>query len=100
MTDVIGDHVEVVEGAGGPRPRIKGSRIRVVDVAIWYEKLGLSADEIVREYPQLTLADVHAALAYYFDNREEIEEEFRKEDEVAERLRARYPSKVQEKLRG
>ena len=48
----------------------------------------------------ITLADVHAALAYYFDNRQEIEQEFRREDELAELLKARYPSKVKEKLGG
>jgi len=40
------------------------------------------------------------SLAYYFDNRQEIEDDFRREDEIAELLRTRYPSKVQEKLRG
>lgn len=36
---------------------------------------GWSAEEIVRQYPYLNLAEVHAALAYFFDHREEIEEE-------------------------
>ena len=46
MADVIRDHIEIVEGAGGPKPRIAGHRVRVRDVAIWYEKLGMSPDEI------------------------------------------------------
>jgi hypothetical protein len=36
---------------------------------------GWSAEEIVRQYPYLTLAEAHAALAYYHDNRDEIEAE-------------------------
>ena len=98
MTDVIREHIEIVEGAGGPKPRIKGSRIRVQDVAIWYEKLGMSADEIIHEYPQLTLADVHAALAYYWDHRDEIERRMAQEDAFVEQMRKLYPGPLKEKL--
>jgi hypothetical protein len=38
----------------------------------WY-KMGMSPEEIALEYPHLNLAQVHAALAYYHANREEIE---------------------------
>jgi len=44
----------------------------VQDIAIWYEQLGKSADEIASEYG-LTVADVHAARADYFDHRENID---------------------------
>ncbi len=73
MTDVVRQHIEIVQGAGGPKARIAGHRIRVLDVVIWHEKLGMSPQEIVAAYPTLTLADVYAALAYYWDNRDEIE---------------------------
>lgn len=46
MADVIREHIEIVQGPGGPKPRIAGHRIRVQDVVIWYEKLGLSPDEV------------------------------------------------------
>ncbi len=98
MADVIREHIEIVEGAGGPKPRIKGSRIRVQDVAIWHEKLGMSPDEIVQDYPQLTLADVHAALAYYWDHRDEIERRMAEEDAFVEQIRKLYPSPLKEKL--
>ena len=39
-------------------------------------------------------------LAYYFDNRAEIESDFSRDQEVAEALQARFPSKLQEMLRG
>ena len=98
MADVIREHIEIVAGAGGPKPRIKGSRIRVVDVVIWHEKLGMSADEIVQEYPQLTLADVHAALAYYWDHRDEIEARLAQENAFVEQMRKLYPGPLKEKL--
>ena len=36
----------------------------------------------VTEYPGISPADVHAAMAYYFDNVEEIQDGFRKDEEV------------------
>ncbi len=98
MADEIREHIELVEAAGGPKPRIKGSRIRVQDVAIWHEKLGMSPDEIVEQYPQLTLAGVHAALAYYWDHRDELERRMAREDAVVKEMRQLYPSPLQEKL--
>jgi len=65
-------HVEITPGTCSGQPRVAGTRIRVSNIVLWTEQ-GQSPDEIVAGYPQLTLADVHAALAFYFDNREEME---------------------------
>lgn len=85
-------------GVCGGKACIAGHRIRVMDIAILYEYMGMSADEIVTAYPTITLSDVHAALAYYFDNIEEIRENIRRNDEVAEQFRAQFPSKLKDKL--
>ena len=61
MVDVIREHIEIVSAAGTPKPRIAGHRIRVQDVAIWHEKLGMSADEIADQHPTITLADIRMA---------------------------------------
>lgn len=98
MVDVIKEHIEIVEGAGGPKPRIAGHRVRVQDVAIWHEKLGMSPDEIVDQYPTLTLADVHAALAYYWDHRDEIERAIAEDRAFAEGLRRSSRGPLREKL--
>jgi hypothetical protein len=50
-------------------------RVRVAMITADYLWRGWSAEEIVRQYPNLTLAEVHAALAYYHDHRDEIESE-------------------------
>src|SRR5438445_6933888 len=70
------DRVRIVSTPGvcGGRPRIDGHRITVEDVAIWHERRGMSPDEIVSGHPSISLADVHAALAYYYDNRERIDQ--------------------------
>ena len=100
MENVLTQHIEVTLGVLGGKPCIAGHRIRVIDIVVWHEKRGLSPDEIVGLYPTITLADVHAALAYYFDHREEIDAEFQREaDKIAE-MKARYPSKLLERLGG
>lgn len=53
-------------------PTIEGTGIRVKDVAEASEHSGYDPDEIVQLYPDLTLGDVHRALAYYFDNIDEF----------------------------
>jgi uncharacterized protein (DUF433 family) len=98
MLDVSREHIEIVQGAGGPKPRIVGQRIRVQDVVIWHEKLGWSPDQIVHEFPTLTLADVHAALAYYWDHRDEIERALAEEDALEEALKQGYTGPLREKL--
>ena len=55
--------IETTPGVCGGKPRIAGHRIRVQDIAIWHEDLGLSPQEIVQQHPSITLAQVHAVLA-------------------------------------
>jgi uncharacterized protein (DUF433 family) len=92
-------HVEVTPDTCGGKPRVAGSRIRVQDVVVWHERMGLSADEIVTRYPQLSLADVYAALAYYHDHRAEIDSQMEEGDKLVEEMRRLYPSKIDAKLR-
>ena len=61
-------HIEITPNISGGNPRIAGHRITVENIVIWHERMGKSADEIATEY-DLTLADVHEALAYYSDHR-------------------------------
>src|SRR5262245_32561699 len=98
VTNVIADHIEIVEGAGGPKARIRGSRVRVLDITIWHEKLGMTPDEIVNDIPTITLADVHAALAYYWDHRDDIEQRIAEEKAFAEEMRLKNPSRVLARL--
>jgi len=74
------------------RPRIAGTGVTVRRIVGWY-KLGLTAEDIVAEIPHLTLAQVHAALAYYHANREEIEKDITEEERVAEQLERQYRTK-------
>ena len=95
------DRVRIVSTPGvcGGRPRIDGHRITVEDVAIWHERMGMSPDEIVSGHPSITLSDVHAALAYYYDHREQIDQAILDGQPFAEELKAKAPaSLLQQKL--
>jgi len=95
---VLDRHIEITPGVVGQKPRIAGHRITVQNIAIWHERMGLSADEIASEY-DLTLSEVYAALAYYYDHRAEIDQSIRDERAFSEELRQMTPSKLPEKLR-
>jgi uncharacterized protein (DUF433 family) len=92
----LGDRIVTTPGVRGGKPRIAGHRITVADVAIWHERLAMSPDEIVSEYPTLTLSDVHAALAYYYDHRDELDQDIREDEKFVEQLRAGAPSIFEE----
>ncbi|MBI5034833.1 MAG: DUF433 domain-containing protein [Chloroflexi bacterium] len=84
-------------GVMGGRPRIDGHRIRVQDVAHW-SKSGMSPDEIANQF-DLTLAEVHAALSFYFDHIEEIRRDVEKDRKFVATMKKRYPSKLEAKLK-
>lgn len=96
-TNLHFSHIEVTPGVVGGKPHIAGHRITVQNIAIWHERMGKSADEICAEY-ELTLADVYAALAYYFDHREEIDQTIKDDAAFAKALQRQTPSLFQKKL--
>ncbi|NER39151.1 MAG: DUF433 domain-containing protein [Oscillatoria sp. SIO1A7] len=67
----IGTLIVQTPGVCGGRSRIAGRRLSVQQVAVLYKE-GLSPEEIAEEFDSLTLAQVHAALAYYYANTAEI----------------------------
>jgi uncharacterized protein (DUF433 family) len=93
------EHIVKTPGVCGGRACIAGHRIRVADVVVWHEQRGYCPEEVVAMFPGITLADVYAALAYYLDNRQEIEADFRASEELGEQLKATVPSKIPAELR-
>ena len=83
----------------GGKTCIAGHRVRVSDVVVWHEHEGMTPDEIVSQYPSISLGDVHSALAYYFDHIEEIQQEMRAERAFAQEFRRNNPSMLEGKLR-
>jgi len=96
-TKSLDAHIETTSGIAGGKPRIAGHRITVQNIVVWHVRMGQGVDEIAHEY-DLSLADIHAALAHYYDHRVEIDREIAESDAFIEELKQRTPSKVQLRL--
>jgi uncharacterized protein (DUF433 family) len=78
----IGTLIDRDPGIRGGRPKIAGTGMTVSRIAGWYKR-GMTPEEIALEYQHLTLAQVHAALAYYHANRDEIEADIAQQEALA-----------------
>lgn len=79
-------HVSTDSQVMSGRPCITGTRVRVMDVVGAY-KAGVP-DEELQEYfssRTLTLSEIHAALAYYYDHQDEIDAAFAEDEELGQR---------------
>ncbi len=85
---VTAKHIERNPAVCGGKPCVAGTRIRIWDVHIWHNLQGRRPEQIVADFPQLSVADVHAALAFYYDHREQIEQEMKEAEEFSNRLEA------------
>lgn len=88
---VIAEHIEITVGVCGGKPRIGGHRIKVQHVVIWHERMGMSLDEIISRHPGITLADLYAALAYYWDHREQIDADIKADEDFVADMQAKAP---------
>ena len=98
-TKTLDQRIVKTPGVCGGKPRIEGHRITVQNIVIWHDRLGWSADKIASEY-DLDLADIYAALAYYFAHQDEIDQAIKKGEAFVEDMRRKTPSLLQQKLRG
>ena len=78
LTD-IGTLIAQTPGICGGRPRIAGTGVSIRRIVGWY-KMGFSPEEIADQYGHLNLAQVHAGLAYYHANRDQMEAELAEEE--------------------
>lgn len=97
-TIALDQHIEMTPGTCGGRPRVAGRRIRVQDIAVWHLKQGQTVEQIAAEFG-LTHSEIHAALAFYYDNREEIDRQLAEDAAYVAELRATNPSVLQAKLK-
>ena len=65
-------HIVRVQGIGRGEPIVEHTRISVRLIAGYY-KAGMSADEVLLDYPNLSAAAVYDAISYYIDHQDEIE---------------------------
>ena len=88
-TAVTYPHIVKVEGKPARLERLP--RIRVAQIALDYINHAWSVDDICFHYPRLRQAEVHSAMAYYFDHQAEIDAEIAEEERMIEEWRKLSP---------
>ena len=74
--------------------RIAGSRVSL-DSVVYHYKLGASAEQIAQKFPSLDLADVYAAITYYLNHEEAIEEYLHEQEAKGDEVQKRIESDPQ-----
>ena len=88
-------HITKIPAVCGGRPCIDDTRVRVVNIVFLHQE-GYTPERMLEQHPDLNLAQVYAALAYYHDHPEEIDayiEEDKGWDEKYERDKSEFLSK-------
>ena len=85
-TKMVHPYIERNQKISGGSSVIKGTRVRVVDIAIEYEYLDQTPDEIVSAHPHLKLKQVHDAPSYYYENRSKLDEKIKKDKRFVQEL--------------
>jgi uncharacterized protein (DUF433 family) len=98
MPIVLDQHIEANPDIRGGKPCIAGTRIAVHDVVLTHLRLGQSLEQIAGHY-DVSLAALHAAMAYYYDHRAEMDRAMQDEDTALRAIRQQSPSLVQAKLK-
>src|ERR1043165_9782780 len=81
------------------RPCIDDTNVKVVEVVLDHIAYGWNAETIHENHPHLSLAQVYAALAWYYDHQAEMDAEIDQQDERIRALRAAIqPSSLQRRL--
>ncbi len=84
---------KIVKSEAG-RPTIEGTRIKVSQVAMEFEHLGMSPDQIIQSHPHLTLSQIHAALSYYYQHIDAIKKEIKENKGFIEQMKKNFVSKA------
>jgi hypothetical protein len=90
----------IVKESAEPARLESHPRTRVALIVMDYLARGLSPEEIARHYPYLKLAEIHSAMAYYYDHQDEIDTEIQAElDQIENEASSRPRSPIWQKLK-
>lgn len=85
-------YIEKHPGVRGAAPVIAGTGIKALDVAVRYEVMGMTPEEIIVALPHLTLPQIHAALSYYYAHKAQMDKDWKASLKKVARLRAKTSS--------
>ena len=89
----IGALLSQTPGVCGGRLCLAGTGISVRRIAVLHNK-GMTVDEIVKNWGYISVAQVHAALAYYHANKAEMDAALEEEEREYDRLAALHPARL------
>jgi uncharacterized protein (DUF433 family) len=84
------EHILADPALCGGLAHVAGSRVRVIDIVALHER-GLAPEEILDSYEHLSLGQIHAALAYFYDHPDAVEDDFRRAAPDEAEFRRRHP---------
>lgn len=91
-------YISIDSKISGGQPVISGTRIKVMDIAVRYELMGISADKIIDEYPHLKLEQIHDALSYYYEHKGMFDRKYREDQTFLAQIKKQYSSKLKARL--
>jgi len=94
MVAVLNSLIEIDEKG---IPWISGANTKVVEVVLDKMAHNSSPEEMHEQYPHLSLAQIHAALSYYYEHRDEVDADIERRDRYVENLRAQQKSPLTRK---
>jgi uncharacterized protein (DUF433 family) len=87
QTKIDHPYVEIIPKICRGSPTVAGTHIRIADIAVEYEYMNYTPDDIVNSHPHLKLEQVHAALSYHYEHRAEINNKIKENKKFVEKLR-------------
>ena len=88
MVAVLNSLIEIDEKGV---PWISGANTKVVEVVLDKMAYGWSPEEMHRQHPHLSMAQIHAALSYYYEHQDEVDADIERRYQYVEELRAQQP---------
>ena len=85
MVAVLNSLIEIDEKG---IPWISGANTKVVEVVLDKLAYGWSPEEMHRQHPHLSMAQIHAALSYYYEHQDEVDADIECRERYVEELRA------------
>src|SRR5713226_9288475 len=94
MVAVLNSLIEIDEKG---IPWISGANTKVVEVVLDKLAYGWSPEEMHRQHPHLSMAQIHAALSYYYEHKDEVDADIERRDRYVENLRAQQKNPLTRK---
>jgi uncharacterized protein (DUF433 family) len=69
-------------------PILSGTTMKVVELVSAQRAYGWSPEELYFQHPYLSLSQIHSALAYYWDHKEELDRDIERRDRLAEQIQS------------